>query len=91
MAQESVSDAHGKLLDLIKALFTLNQLLRYARDERSLGIPDNPADVLRLLSEPVPDFQPDFRARLKQLRAENESAEEELREFSATVRDSVQR
>jgi hypothetical protein len=78
MAQESVTAAHGKLVDLIKALFTLNQLLRYARDERSLGIPDAPSEVLRLLKEPPPDFQPDFRAKLKQLRNENEAADEEL-------------
>lgn len=88
MAQESVAAAQGKLLDLIKALFTLNQLLRYAREERSLGIPDSPAEVLKLLKEPVPDFQPDFRARLKQLRAENESADEELSPEIKAIFDS---
>lgn len=88
MAQESVSEAHGKLLDLIKALFTVNQLLRYARDERSLGIPDIPAEVLKILREPGPDFQPDFRARLKQLRTENESAEEELSPEIRAIFDS---
>lgn len=78
MAQESVSTNQGKLIDLIRSLFTMNQLLRYAREEKSLGIPDAPADVLRLLEDPPTDFQPDFRARLKQLRTDNESADEEL-------------
>ncbi|MGI9067833.1 MAG: methylation-associated defense system protein MAD7, partial [Pyrinomonadaceae bacterium] len=78
MSQDSVKDAYGNLIDLIKALFTFNQLLRYARDEPKLGIADVPADVLKLLRETPPDFQPDFRAKLKQLRVLNESAEEEF-------------
>jgi len=88
MAQESVTGAHGKLIDLIKALFTLNQLLRYARDERSLGIPDVPAEVLKLLREPPPDFQPDFRAKLKQLRNDNEATDEELSPEIQAIFDS---
>lgn len=78
MAQESVADSQGKLIDLIRALFTMNQLLRYSRDERHLGIKDEPADVLQFLKDPPEEFQADFRARLKQLRIENQSGEEEL-------------
>jgi hypothetical protein len=88
IAQDSVAASHGQLIDLIKALFTFNQLLRYARDERALGIPDTPADVLKLLREPPADFQADFRARLKQLRTENESADEELSPELRAIFDS---
>lgn len=78
MAQESVAGAQSKLVDLIRALFTLNQLLRYAREEPALGIPDTPADVLNILDNVPADFQPDFRARLKRLRSDNETIDEEL-------------
>jgi hypothetical protein len=88
LAQDSVATAHGKLVDLIKALFTFNQLLRYAREERSLGIAETPVDVLQLLREPPADFQPDFRARLKQLRTENQSADEELSPEIQAILDS---
>lgn len=88
MAQESVTTAHAKLIDLIKSLFTMNQLLRYVREERSLGIAETPAEVLLLLREPPPDFQPDFRARLKQLRNDNESLDEELSPEIKAIFDS---
>lgn len=88
MAQESVADTQGGLIQLIRALFTLNQLLRYARDERQLGISSEPAEVLRLLSEPPEDFQADFRARLKQLRIDNQSSDEELPPEVQSILDS---
>ncbi len=73
-----MAGAQSKLVDLIRALFTLNQLLRYAREEPALGIPDTPADVLSILDNVPADFQPDFRARLKRLRSDNETIDEEL-------------
>jgi hypothetical protein len=88
MAQESVNANQAKLIELIRALFTMNQLLRYAREEKSLGIPDIPAEVLQLLKSTPPDFQPDFRARLKQLRSENETPDEELSPEIQAIFDS---
>ena len=60
MAQDSVAASHGQLIDLIRALFTFNQLLRYARDERALGIPDTPADVLNCSGSLRQIFKPIF-------------------------------
>ena len=88
LAQESNASEYGRLIDLIRALFTMNQLMRYARENKNLGIPDTPADVLRLLSNPPAEFEPDFRAVLKQLRNENESDDESLAREEQAILDA---
>jgi hypothetical protein len=78
LSQESAAAQYGRLIDLIRALFSMNQLLRYARENRSLGIAETPTEVLKLLKTPPPEFDADFRAALKQLRSDNEGDDETL-------------
>jgi hypothetical protein len=76
LAQASAAAEYGHLADFVRAIFTINQLLRYAREEKQLGVADEPNQVMRLLGEPPAEFDADFRARLKELRRENEVDEE---------------
>jgi len=72
LAQESASAAYGKLGDLVKGVFAMNQLLRYAREEQ---ITDDPFEVPALLANPPPEFEPDFKSQLKEIRKLNEENE----------------
>jgi len=87
LAQESLASTYGRLVELTKSLFTMNQLLRYSREERHLGVEESPWEVLSLLRNQPADFQADFRARLKQIRSENEANDEELPPEIAAVFD----
>src|SRR5690606_12381855 len=78
LAQASAAAEYGHLADFVRAIFTINQLLRYAREEKKLGVPEEPMEVLSFLAAPPEDFDADFRARLKELRRFNEDKEEEL-------------
>jgi hypothetical protein len=78
LAQESAATEYARLAALTKSLFTINQLLRYAREEKSLGIAPDPFEVPALLALNSPQFDADFRAKLKQVRSENEREDEEL-------------
>jgi len=71
LAQVSAASEYGDLTELVRAIFTINQLLRYTREEKSLGIPEEPAAVMQLLSSPPAEFEAEFRLRLKRLRDEN--------------------
>jgi hypothetical protein len=78
LAQESSATEYARLASLTKSLLTMNQLLRYAREEKSFGIAADPFDVPALLSLESAQFDADFRAKLKQVRTENEREDEEL-------------
>lgn len=65
LAQEDTAAEYAKLGDLVKSVFAMNQLLRYAREEH---ITENPADVPALLANQTPEFEADFKAILKQIR-----------------------
>lgn len=78
LAQASAAAEYGRIPDIIRAIFTINQLLRYAREEKQLGVAENAFDVLSLLSQPPEDFDADFRAKLKELRRLNEEDEATL-------------
>lgn len=78
LAQGSSAAEYGDLTELVRAIFTINQLLRYTREEKSLGIPEEPAAVMRLLSAPPDDFEGEFKLRLKRLRDENSEDGEAL-------------
>jgi hypothetical protein len=78
LAQASAATEYGQLIDFVRSMFTMNQLLRYAREEKDLNVPEDPLEVLSLLSSPPNDFDADFRARLKELKRENEQEDEGL-------------
>ena len=78
LAQESAASEYARLASLTKSLLTMNQLLRYAREEKSFGIASDPFEVPALLALDSPQFDADFRAKLKQIRNENERDDEEL-------------
>lgn len=78
VAQESAAAEYARLASLTKSLFTMNQLLRYAKEEKALGIAVDPFEVPALLAKELPQFDADFKAKLKQIRSENESDEEQL-------------
>jgi hypothetical protein len=75
IAQESAAAEYGQLIDLIKSLFSMNQLLRYARDN---GLPEDPWQVPQHLREPNQGIDQYFRIRLGDLRRENEGDEQSL-------------
>ena len=64
LAQESTSGEFARLLDLVRAIFAMNHLLRYAREE---GLKDDPLEVPSILASPPEMFESDFKALLKQL------------------------
>jgi hypothetical protein len=72
MAQEDTAAEYAKLGDLVKAVFAMNQLLRYGRQER---ITEDPFDAPSLLANPTPEFEADFKAVVKQIRSLNEDDE----------------
>jgi hypothetical protein len=75
IAQKDSAAEYGRLVDLIKAIFAMNQLLRYAKDDGEKN-PD-PIQVPALLANPPALFESDFRATLKQIKALNEEDESE--------------
>lgn len=72
LAQEDAAGEYAKLGDLVKAVFSMNQLLRYAREER---ITEDPFEVPALLANPTPEFEADFKATVKHIRSLNEDDE----------------
>lgn len=88
MAQESAAQEYGRLIDLIKSIFTFNQLLRYARETKALGVNDTPREVLTFLSSPPEQFQAEFAVRLKNYRSDNDSEEEQLTPELLSILDS---
>jgi hypothetical protein len=64
LAQQSAAAEFERLLDLVRAIFAMNQLLRYAREER---LKDDPMEVPSILGNPPEMFESDFKAVLKQL------------------------
>ena len=88
LAQESASSEYGRLLDLIKALFTMNQLLRFAREHRETGVAERPEAVLRFLRESHADFDAEFRVRLRQLRATSEDDDAGLTAEETAILDA---
>ena len=72
LAQIDAASEYARLGDLVKAVFAMNQLLRYAREER---ISDDPLEVPALLAKQTPEFEADFKAVLKQIQRLNEEDE----------------
>jgi hypothetical protein len=79
LAQESTAAEFEGLLDFVRAIFAMNQLLRYAREER---LRDDPMDVPSILANPPDMFDSDFKALLKQiiqLNSDDEQVSPEIR------------
>jgi len=88
LAQESAGAEYARLASLTKSLLTMNQLLRYAREEKSFGIPSDPFEVPALLGIESSQFDADFRAKLKQIRSENERDDETLSPEEQAILDA---
>ena len=73
LAQQSAAGEFERLVNLVRAIFAMNQLLRYARDEH---LSDNPMDVPGILGNPPDVFESDFKAILKQIVQLNSDDEE---------------
>lgn len=82
LAQESTAAEFQRLLDLLKAIFAMNQLLRYAREEH---LKDDPMEVPSILASPPPMFDSDFKALLKQLVQLNSDDEQLPPEIKAII------
>lgn len=64
LAQQSAASEFERLQELVRSIFAMNQLLRYAREEH---LPDDPMEVPSILANPPEMFESDFKAVLKQL------------------------
>lgn len=82
LAQESAAAEFEGLLDFVRAVFSMNQLLRYAREER---LTDDPMDVPEILASPPEMFDSDFKALLKQLIQANSDDEQVPPEIRAIL------
>lgn len=72
LAQEDTAGEYARLGDFVKSVFSMNQLLRYAREE---GITEDPFEAPGLLATPTAEFEADFKAVLKQIRNLNDDNE----------------
>jgi hypothetical protein len=75
IAQESATAEYGRLIDLIKSLFAMNQLMRFARDNRRS---DDPREMPSLLTEAGLALDQYFNIRLGELRTKNEVDDQTL-------------
>jgi hypothetical protein len=80
LAQQSAAAEFERLGDLVRAIFAMNQLLRYAREEH---LNDNPMEVPSILGNPPEMFESDFKALLKQIMQLNADDEEVPPEIQA--------
>src|SRR5262245_15447386 len=80
LAQQNASAEFERLVDLVRAIFAMNQLLRYAREER---VNDDPMEVPSILGNPPELFESDFKALLKQIIQLNSDDEEVPPEIQA--------
>jgi hypothetical protein len=82
IAQEDAAVEYGRLVDLVKAIFAMNQLLRYGKEEK-LG--EDPFEVPSLLADPPAMFEADFKATLKEIARQNAEEEELTPEVKAIL------
>lgn len=78
LSQESAAKEYTRFLDLVKAIFAMNHLMRYAREEK---LNEDPLEVPSLLGDSPPSFEADFKAYLKEivrLNSEEESLPPEI-------------
>ncbi|WP_437334446.1 methylation-associated defense system protein MAD7 [Sorangium sp. So ce394] len=89
IAQEDAAAEYALLAELVKAIFAMNQLMTYAKDEnerdRSLRLPEDPFGVPSILANPPADFEADFKATLKEIIRLNQEDEELTPEVRAIL------
>lgn len=86
IAQDSAASEYDRLVDLVRAIFAMNHLLRYAREERLQG-KDDPFEAPALLSSPPEMFDSDFKATLKEIIRQN-SDDEQIPQDVQAILDS---
>lgn len=86
MAQESASSEHDRMLDLIRAIFSMNQLIRYAHEEH---LPESPQEVPDMLNNPTETFEAAFKQELKAIIRLNEDNEEMPAEVRAILESDL--
>lgn len=85
LAQESATAEYGRLIDLIKSLFAMNQLMRFAKDNRR---PDDPEGAPGLLAEHGAALDQYFTVRLGDLRRKNEADDQGLSAEEEAIYDA---
>jgi len=86
LAQKDAATEYGRLIDFVKSIFAVNQLLRYGHDEK-LG--ETPAEVVALLTNAPESFEADFKAQVKEVRRLNEDGEELPPEIQAILESGL--
>lgn len=87
VAQESALSEYARLHDLIKSIFTFNQLLQYAKEKHPHL--NDPRKVLELLRSPPPTFDAYWEARLDLLRRKNEGGSDEDKETLSAEEEAI--
>lgn len=78
LAQASAAAEYARLTDLTRALFSINQLMRYAKANPAAKVPDTPQDALTFAATPSAEFDAFFRVRLQQAKERNEGKDEAI-------------
>lgn len=78
LAQESAEAEYGRLTELVRSVFVVNQLLRYA-SLKGLSAKDSPAEAVGLLADPPSSFEGFFEAFLDQIYRDNTRGDQELK------------
>lgn len=86
LAQKSAAAEYGRLNELIRSIFVVNQLLRYSQSKR-LPSKDSPAEVMDLLADPPASFEGFFELLLDQIRNENTTSGEGLKPEEEAIFD----
>lgn len=79
LAEESALSEYARLHDLIKSIFTTNQLLAYA-ERHHKELKGDPKRVFELLQQPTEAFHAYWRAKLDALRSANEGGADDAEE-----------
>ncbi|MFT3769608.1 MAG: hypothetical protein QM820_29585 [Minicystis sp.] len=88
IAQQDAKAEYDRLIELVKAIFAMNQLLRYARDEK-LKTADDPFEAPSLLASASVQFDSDFKSTLKEIVRLNEDDEELTPEIKALLESDL--
>jgi hypothetical protein len=88
LAQSSAAAEYARLTDLTRALFSINQLMRYAKANPGAKVSDTPQESLTFAASPTPEFDAFFRVRLQQAKERNEGKDEAISPEEAAIINS---